>query len=164
LIEQRREVLVSEREEMSRTTTNKHHMMDDVSISQSQVSTNDDDDNSQRRGGNSIGDGGSSDKFPDVITTVGDEIGKKESMAVLRARVILIKVYVRTMRDDALSGIKTPFSDSAMIPFPVFSFWHRLLVSALALAIGTFTHIANEEEADFQHAFEDQSSRIMSAM
>jgi hypothetical protein len=103
-------VLVIEREEMrGTTTTNKHYMMDEVSISQSQVSTgtNDDDDNSQRRDGNSIGDGGSSDKFPDVITTVGDEIGKKESMAVLRARLILIKVYVcanPTMRVECIIG------------------------------------------------------------
>jgi hypothetical protein len=51
-----------------------------------------------------------------------------------------------------------------MVPFPVFRFWYRLLLSALALAIGTFTHIANKEEADFQHAFEDQSSRMISAM
>jgi hypothetical protein len=36
-----------------------------------------------------------SDKFPDVITTVGDEIGKKESAAVLHARLLLIKVYVQ---------------------------------------------------------------------
>ena len=84
-------------------------MMDEVSISQSQVSTGTNDDDNSQRGGNSIGDGGSSDKFPDVITTVGDEIGKKESMAVLRARLILIKVYVRakpTMRDECIIGDK----------------------------------------------------------